>query len=114
MTRRTGVAGRAAPSGWIEAACSTTDWGASGTFCPASEASSKDAPSEGCGGFALTTGAAAPVLGLLDHFEDEVRAHITEKRCPFGNPPPALRGRACGTRPIVFGPTPCPEDACPI
>ena len=63
---------------------------------------------------AFAPGAAAPVLGLLDHFEDEVRAHITEKRCPFGNPPPALRGRACGTRPIVFGPTPCPEDACPI
>ena len=28
--------------------------------------------------------------------------------------PPALRGRACGTRPVAFGPTPCPEDACPI
>jgi len=63
---------------------------------------------------AFAPGAAGPVLGLLNFFEDEVRRHITEKRCPFGNPPPALRGRACGTRPVAFGPTPCPEDACPI
>jgi NADH-quinone oxidoreductase subunit F len=63
---------------------------------------------------AFAPGAAAPVLGLLTYFEDEVRRHIDERRCPLGNPPPALRGKACGTRPIAFGPTPCPEDACPI
>jgi NADH-quinone oxidoreductase subunit F len=63
---------------------------------------------------AFAPGAAEPVRGLLTHFMDEVRAHITEKRCPFGNPPPSLRGKACGTRPIQFGPTPCPEDQCPI
>jgi NADH-quinone oxidoreductase subunit F len=63
---------------------------------------------------AFAPGAAAPILGLLEHFEDEVREHIRRKNCPFGNPPPALRGKACGTRPLPFGPTPCPEDQCPI
>jgi len=63
---------------------------------------------------AFAPGAAEPVIGLLTHFEDEVRRHIAERRCPFGNPPPAMRGKACGTRPIRFGPTPCPEDQCPI
>jgi NADH-quinone oxidoreductase subunit F len=24
-----------------------------------------------------------PVDGLLRHFEDEIREHITKKRCPF-------------------------------
>ena len=63
---------------------------------------------------AFAPGAAEPLRGLLTHFLDEVRAHITEKRCPFGNPPPHVRGQACGTRPPQFGPTPCPEDQCPI
>ncbi|MHC1711707.1 MAG: NADH-quinone oxidoreductase subunit F [Solidesulfovibrio sp.] len=63
---------------------------------------------------AFAPGAAAPILGLLEHFEAEVREHIRQKKCPFGNPPPALRGKACGTRPIQFGPTPCPENQCPI
>jgi NADH-quinone oxidoreductase subunit F len=63
---------------------------------------------------AFAPGAAEPLRGLLTHFMDEVRAHVTEKRCPFGNPPPHVRGKACGTRPPQFGPTPCPEDQCPI
>jgi NADH-quinone oxidoreductase subunit F len=33
---------------------------------------------------AFAPGAAAPVEGLLTYFEDEIRAHIAEKRCPFG------------------------------
>jgi len=33
---------------------------------------------------AFAPGAAQPVLGLLDHFEDEVREHISGKKCPFG------------------------------
>jgi len=32
-------------------------------------------------------GAAAPVLGLLDHFMDEVTAHITDRACPFNSQP---------------------------
>ncbi|MEJ2691122.1 MAG: NADH-ubiquinone oxidoreductase-F iron-sulfur binding region domain-containing protein [Deltaproteobacteria bacterium] len=32
---------------------------------------------------ALAAGAAEPVLGLLDHFEEEVREHIRKKTCPF-------------------------------
>ena len=30
-------------------------------------------------------GAAAPVLGLLDGFMEEVREHIVKKKCPFKN-----------------------------
>jgi len=32
---------------------------------------------------ALAPGAATPVEGLLTHFEDEVREHIVQKKCPF-------------------------------
>jgi NADH-quinone oxidoreductase subunit F len=32
---------------------------------------------------ALAPGAMAPLEGLLAHFEDEVREHITKRRCPF-------------------------------
>jgi NADH-quinone oxidoreductase subunit F len=32
---------------------------------------------------ALAPGAAEPVTGLLDHFEDEVREHISQRKCPF-------------------------------
>lgn len=32
---------------------------------------------------ALAPGAATPVEGLLKHFEDEVREHIIQKKCPF-------------------------------
>ncbi len=63
---------------------------------------------------AFAPGAVSSLLGLLEYFEDELREHINQKKCPLGNPPPAIRGKACGTRPIDFGPTPCPEDACPI
>ena len=34
---------------------------------------------------AFAPGAAEPVLGLLTHFADEVREHITLKRCPFAH-----------------------------
>ncbi len=58
---------------------------------------------------ALASGAAGPVKGLLDSFEDELRAHITAKECPFGNIAPSRHGTACGTSPVSFGPTPCRE-----
>ena len=32
---------------------------------------------------AFAPGAAAPVLGLLNHFEDEIREHINQRQCPF-------------------------------
>jgi NADH-quinone oxidoreductase subunit F len=32
---------------------------------------------------ALAPGAMAPLSGLLTHFEDELRLHISKKRCPF-------------------------------
>jgi NADH-quinone oxidoreductase subunit F len=35
---------------------------------------------------AFAPGAAAPLQSLLEHYGDEVMAHITEKRCPFRNP----------------------------
>lgn len=35
---------------------------------------------------AFAPGAAQPVLGLLNHFEDEVREHISQGKCPFGMP----------------------------
>ncbi len=63
---------------------------------------------------AFAPGAAEPILSLLNHFEPEVREHLRQKRCPFGNPAPTMHGKACGTRPVAFGPTPCPEDQCPI
>ncbi|EFL50119.1 NADH dehydrogenase (quinone) [Solidesulfovibrio fructosivorans JJ]] len=63
---------------------------------------------------AFAPGAAEPILSLLTHFEAEVREHLHQRKCPFGNPPPAMHGKACGTRPVAFGPTPCPEDQCPI
>ncbi len=31
----------------------------------------------------LAPGAAEPVLGLLDHFEDELREHLSHKGCPY-------------------------------
>ena len=33
---------------------------------------------------AFAPGAAQPVLGLLNHFEDELREHISQGKCPFG------------------------------
>jgi NADH-quinone oxidoreductase subunit F len=33
---------------------------------------------------AFAPGAAAPVQGLVEDFEDEVREHIVQKKCPFG------------------------------
>jgi NADH-quinone oxidoreductase subunit F len=35
---------------------------------------------------AFAPGAVEPVLGLLNHFEDEVRDHISQRKCPFGMP----------------------------
>jgi NADH-quinone oxidoreductase subunit F len=32
---------------------------------------------------AFAPGAAEPVLGLLTHFEEEIREHINQKKCPF-------------------------------
>ena len=32
---------------------------------------------------AFAPGAAEPVLGLLKYFEDEIREHISQKKCPF-------------------------------
>ncbi len=32
---------------------------------------------------AFAPGAAAPVLGLLNHFEEEIREHISQRQCPF-------------------------------
>jgi NADH-quinone oxidoreductase subunit F len=40
---------------------------------------------------AFAPGAAEPVLGLLNHFEDEVREHISQKKCPLGMPDISLR-----------------------
>ncbi len=37
---------------------------------------------------ALAPGAASPVESLLQYFEDEVHEHISQKKCPFGNPRP--------------------------
>ena len=33
---------------------------------------------------ALAPGAMGPLLGLLEHFEEEVVDHIRKKKCPFG------------------------------
>jgi NADH-quinone oxidoreductase subunit F len=35
---------------------------------------------------AFAPGAAEPVLGLLRHFEDEIREHLSQKSCPYGGP----------------------------
>jgi NADH-quinone oxidoreductase subunit F len=35
---------------------------------------------------AFAPGAAAPVLGLLNHFEEEIREHLSQKSCPFAGP----------------------------
>ena len=32
---------------------------------------------------AFAPGAAEPVKGMLAYFEDEVREHIIQKKCPF-------------------------------
>ncbi len=37
-------------------------------------------------------GAAAPVLGLLRYFEDEVREHISQRQCPRPSPRKDLSG----------------------
>ena len=37
-------------------------------------------------------GAAAPVLGLLRYFEDEVREHISQRQCPCPSPGKDLLG----------------------
>ena len=37
---------------------------------------------------AFAPGAAAPVLGLLQHFEDEIREHISQRQCPCPCPEP--------------------------
>ncbi|WP_243438473.1 complex I 51 kDa subunit family protein [Fundidesulfovibrio soli] len=58
---------------------------------------------------ALAPGAAAPLLGLLDFFEDEVREHIRHRSCPFGAVAPTPRGKPCAPGPVTFGPTPCRE-----
>lgn len=56
-------------------------------------------------------GAAAPVLGLLDYFMDEVMAHIDGKGCPLGSHP-ALPWR--GDRSAVITTWPgAPEGSCP-
>ena len=44
---------------------------------------------------AFAPGAAAPLKGLLEHFMDEVKEHISQKRCPFksnGAPPQEKQG----------------------
>ena len=33
---------------------------------------------------AFAPGAAESVLGLLKYFTDEIREHISQKKCPFG------------------------------
>jgi NADH-quinone oxidoreductase subunit F len=35
---------------------------------------------------AFAPGAASPVLGLLNNFEDEIREHLSQKSCPFAGP----------------------------
>jgi NADH-quinone oxidoreductase subunit F len=35
---------------------------------------------------AFAPGAAAPVLGLLKYFEDEIHEHISQRKCPFPKP----------------------------
>jgi NADH-quinone oxidoreductase subunit F len=35
---------------------------------------------------AFAPGAAMPVESMLTHFGDEVREHISQKKCPYGNP----------------------------
>jgi len=60
---------------------------------------------------AFAPGAAAPVLGLLDYFMDEVMAHVNGKGCPF-NSQPALPWQ--GDRYAVITTWPgAPEGSCP-
>lgn len=33
---------------------------------------------------AFAPGAVQPVYGLLNYFEEEIREHISQKKCPFG------------------------------
>jgi len=40
---------------------------------------------------AFAPGAMAPLEGLLNHFEDEVREHILKRKCPFKDAPPLTR-----------------------
>ena len=35
---------------------------------------------------AFAPGAAEPVLGLLNNFEEEIREHISQRQCPFKSP----------------------------
>jgi NADH-quinone oxidoreductase subunit F len=35
---------------------------------------------------AFAPGAAAPVLGLLNYFEEEIREHLSQRRCPYLGP----------------------------
>ena len=60
---------------------------------------------------AFALGAAQPLLGLLDFFEDELREHISQKQCPLGFIPPVAQGKACGTKLIPFGPVSAPQEA---
>jgi NADH-quinone oxidoreductase subunit F len=59
---------------------------------------------------AFAPGAVEPVLGLLNHFEDEVREHISRKKCPFGMAEISLRPggawflRGSGRYPGAAGP----------
>ena len=59
----------------------------------------------------LAPGAAAPILGLLDHFMDEVMEHISGKACPF-NAQPALPWSGDKTEVITIWPG-APEGSCP-
>jgi NADH-quinone oxidoreductase subunit F len=52
---------------------------------------------------AFAPGAAAPVLGLLDHFMDEVTAHLEAGKCPL-DAPPALPWRGERSTPITEWP----------
>ncbi len=35
---------------------------------------------------AFAPGAASPVEGLLEYFEEEIREHISQKKCPYKGP----------------------------
>jgi len=59
---------------------------------------------------AFAPGAAEPVIALLDHFLDEVMAHVTGKACPFGAQP-ALPWRGEPSR--IFTWPGAPEGTCP-
>ena len=46
---------------------------------------------------AFAPGAAEPVLGLLQYFEDEVREHISQKKCPceYSHDEEGLKRKSC-------------------